>query len=167
MTTTTEKYRRIISSPPDALGANADAAVAALNSRFNPDDFHVIRGNEGLEVWLRQVNVGELSDALTSIAGEYGNAGAMAQILQSVESIRSFGVNGNKRLYVGYNDERKVVGRKEKELHRGKHFYANDHGLGRIDNPFPEAFSDQIVCGDSEAVLKQLPENYSGQVSAK
>ena len=108
---------------------------------------------------MRQVNVGELSDALTSVAGEYGNAGAMAQILQSVESIRGFGVNGNKRLYIGYNDERKVVGRKEKELRRGKHFYANDHGFSRIDNPLPAAFTNQIVCGDSEAVLKELPDN--------
>ena len=72
--------------------------MAALNSRFNPEDLHVLCGNNELEVWLRQVNVGELSDALTSVAGEYGNAGAMAQILQSVEDIRSYGANGNKRL---------------------------------------------------------------------
>ena len=157
--TTDEKYRRITFAPPDALNANADTAVAALNSRFNPEDFHVLCGNNELEVWLRQVNVGELSEAVASIAGEYGNAGAMAQILQSVENIRSYGVNGNKRLYVGYNSERKVVGRKEKELRRGKHFYANDHGFGRIDNPLPAAFTDQIVCGDSEAVLKELPDN--------
>lgn len=156
---TTEKYRRIAFTPPDALDANADEAVAALNSRFNPEDFHVLTGNDELEIWLRQVNVGELSDAITSIAGEYGNARAMAQILQSVENIRSYGVNGNKRLYVGYNSERKVVGRKEKELRRGKHFYANDHGFSRMDSPLPAAFTDQIVCGDSETVLKQLPDN--------
>ena len=156
---TTEKYRRITFAPPDALNDDVAAAVAALNSRFNPEDFHVLCGDYGLEVWLRQINVGELSDAIASIAGEYGNAGAMAQIVKEVESIRSFGVNGNKRLYVGYNDERKVVGRKEKELRRGKHFYANDHGFSRIDNPLPPEFTDQIVCGDSEEVLKQLPDN--------
>ena len=69
--------------------------------------------------------------------------------------------------WVRPDDERKVVGRKEKELRRGKHFYANDHGFSRIDNPLPSAFTDQIICGDSEEVLKQLPDNFGGQSSAK
>ena len=155
----TEKYRRIALIPAGGMDANTDAAVAALNSRFNPEDFHVVRSVDGWEVWLRQVNVVDLSDALSGVADEYGNDEVMGQVFQAVESIRSYGVNGNKRLYVGYDSERKVVGRKEKELRRGKHFYSNDHGFGRAENPLPAQFADQIVCGDSAAVLKELPDN--------
>ena len=154
-----EKYRRIGLAPSSELDANVDVAVAALNSRFSPEDFYVIRSNDELEIWLRQVNLGDLSAAVTSVSGQYGNVGLMTQILRAVEGIRSYGVNGNKRLYVGYNSERKVIGRKEKELRRGKHFYANDHGFKRTENSLPSEFADRVVCGDSEAVLKQLPDN--------
>lgn len=154
-----EKYRRIMLEPLDAPEANVDAAVAALNDRFNPDDFYVAHNGGGMEVWLRQLNLGELSAATNEVAAEYGVAATMGQVFQAVESIRSYGVNGYKRLYVGYNSERKVVGRKQKELRRGKHYYANDHGFTKTGNPIPTEFRDRIVCGDSEAVLKGLPDN--------
>ena len=154
-----EKYRRIALATPDAFNNDTEAAIVALNGRFNPDDFQVVRNVDGLEVWLRQINVADLSDALSDIANEHGSDEMMALVLQAVENIRSYGVNGNKRLYVGYNNERKVVGRKEKELRRGKHFYANDHGFSLAENPLPTPFTDQIICGDSEAILKNLPDS--------
>lgn len=154
-----EKYKLIELGPRVALSENVDEAIAALNRQFNPDDFCVVRNGADLEVWLRQVNLAELSIAAESVAFQYGSREAMAQVLRAVEDVRSFGVNGNKRLYVGYNSERKVIGRKEKELRRGKHFYANDHGFSRAENPLPSKFTDGIICGDSEVVLKELPDN--------
>ena len=154
-----EKYRRIALSSPDGLDDRADAAIAALNSRFNPDDFFVVRDGDGLEVWLRQVNLAELSAAIDAVASEHGNADALAPVLPAIEDIRSYGVNGYKRLYVGYNAERKVVGRKQKAQRRGKHYYANDHQFAKPDYPLPGNFADRIICGDSEEVLKQLPDN--------
>ena len=55
--------------------------------------------------------------------------------------------------------ERKVVDRKNKERRRGKHYYARDHTFETQENPLPETFRDQIVCGDSEALLRELPDN--------
>ena len=156
---TTEKYRRIVLELLDAPDANAEAAVAALNSRFNPDDFYVVHNGGSMEIWLRQLNLGELSAAIDAVAGEYGNGAAMGRVFQAVASVRSYGVNGSKRLYVGYNSERKVAGRKQKELRRGKHYYANDHGFIKPGNALPAAYRDRIVCGDSETVLKELPDN--------
>lgn len=68
---TTEKYRRIALEPFDAPDANTDAAVAALNSRFNPDDFYVVHNGGNMEVWLRQLNLGELSAAVEEIQANY------------------------------------------------------------------------------------------------
>ena len=152
----TEKYRRI---PVSAPGLNPASAVAELNQNFDPDDFFVTSNDEGLEVWLRQVDLVALSHAVDEISANYGETGAFDQILHAVESIKSYGINGNKRLYVGYNKERKVVGRKEKESRRGKHYYANDHGFNRAENLLPTEFENQIVCGDSEEVLRRLPDN--------
>ena len=159
MTAFADKYRRIeVGLPPSANG-RTDRAIDALNDRFHADDFYVVSGNGNLEIWLRQVNLSDLANAVDGVVSEHGARDALREVYRAVESIRSYGINGNKRLYVGYNDERKVVGRKEKELRRGKHFYANDHGYLPTDNQFPTDFNNRIICGDSEDVLKGLPDN--------
>ena len=162
----TEKYRRIEINAAETLDANADAAIASLNSRFDPEDFFVTRTHNSLEIWLRQVNLNVLSAAIHATLAEHKNAAGMspvsepmAEILPAVESIKSYGFNSNKRLYVGYNKERKVADRKQKEQRRGKHYYANNHKFPQRDNALPQSFVDQMICGDSEAVLKQLPDN--------
>ena len=155
----TEKYKRLPVETNGALNGDAEATVFALNGFFNPDDFYVAQNGESLEVWLRQVNLEELSNAVDEVAGKYGNRDMMLQILRRVEGIRSYGVNGSKRLYVGYNDERKVANRKQKEKERGKHYYAHGQGFVPGSNPLPSDFTDRMVCGDSEEVLKQLPDN--------
>ena len=155
----TDKYRCITLNSARALDADADQAVAALNRHFDPEDFFVTRNENALEVWLRQVDLKVLSEAVNNISTEYGNRGAISGILPAVEDIRSYGINGNKRLYVGYNKERKVADRKQKEQRRGKHYYANDHSFSQQNNPLPEEFTDRIICGDSETALKSLPDN--------
>ena len=155
----TSKYRQIKLNANGSLDTNANGVVNSLNSHFNPDDFFVTNSGGELDVWLRQVNLNDLSEATRKVSRQFGNEAAMSAILRAVESIKSYGINGNKRLYVGYNSERKVVDRKLKEQRRGKHYYANDHDFTKISNPLPSEFTDQVLCGDSEEVLKRLPDN--------
>ena len=155
----TEKYRLIDLDAGVSLDLKADAALGSLNRWFDPDDFEVIRNGHTLEVRLREVDLHRLSDAVGTVAHEYGNTAVMNQIFSAVQGIKSYGLNGSKRLYVGYNRERKVVARKQKEERRGKHFYANDHSHEHQTNLLPPEFMDSIVCGDSEELLKQLPDN--------
>ncbi len=155
----TEKYRRIELDATGTPSANLDASIAMLNRHFDPEDFFVTHDGDAMEVWLRQIDMNDLAAVAKDSAREHDSAGPMDAILNAVTRIRSYGINGNKRLYVGYNKERKVVGRKEKEMRRGKHFYANDHNFDRHTNLLPPDFTDRIVCGDSEEVLRQLPDN--------
>ena len=157
--TLTDKYRCIRLAASGAAGREADAAIAALNQRFDPEDFHVTRSDDALEVWLRQVDLKALSGAIDELAVKYGANGAVTEILPAVQEIRSYGINGNKRLYVGYNKERKVVDRKQKEQRRGRHYYAADHDFNKQVNALPEGWADSIVCEDSETALKKLPDN--------
>ena len=159
MTMVTDKYKLLPLELPPSTNSNVDSAIAALNGCFRPDDFYVTRNGDGVEVWLRQVNIRDLSAAVDEAAKEHDSHDAMWGVYRAVEAVHSYGVNGNKRLYVGYNDERKVAGRKEKELRRGKHYYANDHGFHKRDCELPSGYSNQIICGDSETVLKALPDN--------
>ena len=57
------------------------------------------------------------------------------------------------------NKERKVIDRKKKEIRRGKHFYANQSSFSKENKDLPAGFRNQILCGDSEDLLKKLPEN--------
>ena len=60
---------------------------------------------------------------------------------------------------VDKNKERKVKNRKQKEATRGKHYYANAHNFSEENNLLPAEFTNKIICGDSQIVLKQLPDN--------
>ncbi len=60
---------------------------------------------------------------------------------------------------IDLNKERKVKNRKQKEAERGKHYYANANGFSKKSNPLPTEFTNKIICGDSQVVLKQLPDN--------
>ncbi len=155
----TDKYRRIVLSADGALDGRTDQAIATVNKRFDPDDFFITRTGDELEVWMRQIDLAALSDAVSSALAEHDEAGPISQIIPSIESIKSYGLNGNRRLYIGYNKERKMLGRKRKERRRGKHYYANDHEFSSDTNLLPDQYIDQVVCGDSEAVLKRLPSN--------
>lgn len=55
--------------------------------------------------------------------------------------------------------ERKVINRKQKEAQRGKHYYADNHNFSRKNSGLPAEFTDKIICGDSQVVLKKLPDN--------
>ena len=155
-----ERSRRIeIALDAPADGDAAGAALAILNQRFDPDDFHVARNGGGLEIRLREIDLYALREAAEEAARLSGGTEAMRRIVEAVEGAGGYAVNAGKRLYVGYNRERKVAGRKGKERRRGKHYYANDHAFERGENALPPEFTDKIVCGDSEEVLKRLPDN--------
>ena len=155
------KYKILkLSSSGFSSEKKADEALAHLNNEFNADDFHVVLNDDNVEVWLRQVDLNELQDAVARTTRNYlAHGGALSGIFQAVEGVKSYGINGNKRLYVGYNKERKVSGRKEKEKQRGKYFYAQGNDFAREHNAVPSEMIDRIICGDSEEELKQLPDN--------
>ncbi len=152
-------YKRLALPRPVPLEEGLDQALSVLNGMFDADDFHVLRNGDRVDVWLRQVNMEDLAAAVARVESEHGNKDAMRGVFQAVEGVRSYGLNGNKRLYVGYNRERKVANRKAKVLRRGSHFYANDHAFERGDNALPASMMDRIVCADSETALRDLPDN--------
>ena len=71
---------------------------------------------------------------------------------------RSYGLRGGKRVYDGYNDERKVKDRKNKEKQRlGYETFAKD--FPRTNNALPGKYNNKIITGDSAEVLRRLPDN--------
>ncbi len=58
-----------------------------------------------------------------------------------------------------YNKERKVRHRKQKEIARGAYFYVKPGIFSTSNNALPAKYVNQILCGDSEIILKELPES--------
>jgi len=81
------------------------------------------------------------------------------KILENIGSIRSYGIRSGKRSFVDYNKERKVRDRRQKVKERGMYFYAVDNNFSKDNKDIPTDLLDKIVVGDSELLLKQLPEN--------
>ena len=80
-------------------------------------------------------------------------------ILDSIEHIKSYGLKNGKRVYVDYNNERKVQNRKEKEEKRQQFYYTKGNNFTKTNNEIPKEFEDQIICGDSQEILSKLPDN--------
>ena len=71
---------------------------------------------------------------------------------------RSYGIRGGKRIYEGYNVERKVKGRKKKEQQRlGYESFSKD--FAQDNNALPDKYRNKIIPGDSLEVLSHLPDN--------
>jgi hypothetical protein len=80
-------------------------------------------------------------------------------ILNSITNIKSYGLKSGKRVYVDYNNERKVQNRKEKKEKRQQFYYTKGNNFSTTNNEIPKDFENKIICGDSQNILSQLPDN--------
>lgn len=81
------------------------------------------------------------------------------ELICKTEAIGSYGLKSGKRIFIGYNRERKVRNRREKIVRRNSCFYASDHTFSKENNDIPNEYENQILCSDSEEILKKLPDN--------
>jgi len=84
---------------------------------------------------------------------------AVQSIFDAISGIKSYGLQNGKRLYVGYNNERKVQNRKEKEEKRQQFYYTRNNDFSKTNIEIPNEFENQIICGDSQDILSKLPDN--------
>jgi len=138
-----------------------DATLHRLFSLYPKEDIYFELTNNGLVAYLRELDFFNFKKNILSLAEKSNGdtAKLLNSILYNVEKIKSYGLKGRKRLYVGYDRERKVKNRKEKEKIRGTYYYARDNTFSKQNNKIPEQFINKIIAGDSEKILKQFPEN--------
>ena len=88
--------------------------------------------------------------------GQLYEAGYILDIIEKISRIKSYGIKGGKRVYVSYNDERKVENRQSKVSKRGLYYYAQKNNFSKKNTSLPEKFENLITCKDSEEFLKEL-----------
>lgn len=128
-------------------------------SHYPKKDIHFEIDKDSLVIHLRQLNFYDFQNNVALIRSKNGFNQILNRILENIESIKSYGLNGNKRLYVGYNKERKVKNRKDKEKERCLYYYARNHNFSKENNILPKEFVNKIITGDSAQILKKFPDN--------
>jgi DNA modification methylase len=155
----TEEYKKIVIP----LGTD-DRHLLVLSrffSHFSPEDIFFRTIDDKLIVFVKQIDFSYFLYKIRQYSQKYTEEEIriLNQIAERIREIKSYGLKGKKRLYVGYDKERKVKDRKKKEIERGKFYYARKHGFSRINNKLPKEFENKIIVGDSEEVLKKFPDN--------
>lgn len=160
--TTQMKYKKInvILSDGTLRDESVNSVFELINAQFDEAELRVVKTCAGFEIWLRELSMDRLDQVVTDLSQSDNCVSEVAQKLSnSVKGVKSYGLKGLKRVFVDYNKERKVEGRREKEEHRGRHYYTNGAIFDTKSNDVPERFNNQILCGDSEDILKKFPEN--------
>ncbi len=153
------EYRQIFLKNGELQKKNIENVVNSLNNYFPREDFYTVKHSNGIEIQLRQINIIDLYQFMDVIGNENDTKKVINKIIDAIENIRSYGIHGNKRLYVNYNAERKVLHRKKKESQRGKYYYAAGNKFDETYNNTPENMTNQMLCGDSKSILANLPDN--------
>jgi DNA modification methylase len=134
-------------------------AVELFNQTFKEDEVRIVKKNNSLVICLKEINVDSMKDKCSHIDSQTKSQ-LLGQVVEKIESVKSYGIKGQKRNYVDYNKERKVKNRGQKEVKRGQYYYTRDNGFtNTVVNTVPDKYLNRIICGDSETILKEIPEN--------
>lgn len=157
-----DRYKEITVALDNSLNDLEVAALKEFSASVPEEELSVVVGEEALTVLLKEADLKLLNEINATISDKYAlrrGDDPISKIIEGIESVKSYGIKSGKRVYVGYNDERKVKGRKAKEKKRGMYYYALDNDFSRENVECPKDFVNSIICDDSEEVLKKLPDN--------
>ena len=161
-------FLRITAKPDHPLLREEQDLITILNRTCSPQEIRFTIEKDLICSYVATLDpdsFGTILEELSEQTGlaqkyqEFGYTDPFTSILSQILSIGSYGIRYGKRIYIGYADERKVPDRKEKVATRGLHYYTRDNDFSSVRNPIPEGLNDSIQCGDSEELLKSLPDN--------
>ncbi len=160
MKTNKSGYKTVELYLDKTLSDDAKEQINRLNKAYSDDEIMLeITGSKVL-IHVHKIDVENVRATIGKINSSNNHEPILFRILDKIESIKSYGLDTNKkRVFVGYNKERKVKSRTEKTLKRGKYFYAKGADFDANNYPLPREYQNQIICGDSEHILRQLPNN--------
>lgn len=143
-----------ISIPLEAPSTEDQKAVDLFNKYFPANDAFIRREDSKVILYLKQLNFGKLEEFVQDLCSDLA-----LSIYETIAKIRSYNIKGSKRIYANYAAERKVKQRNLKEQKRDKIYYARGHNFILENKEVPADFENQIICGNSEEILRQLPDN--------
>ena len=135
--------------------------ISIINDAFPDEEFFLSFAGNKVKAYVNLLDLQRLREQVSKVENKLNLEpdNPFRKILENIESIRSYGIRSGKRSFVDYNKERKVRDRRQKVKERGMYFYAVDNNFSKDNKDIPTDLLDKIVVGDSELLLKQLPDN--------
>lgn len=151
-------YKEIVLKYDSRLDDKDLFAIRLFNESFGENEIKLENDSNRVIILLREIDINKLKDVSTRFSS-YTDKTIFQDLIHSIEQIKSYGIKGKKRNYVDYNKERKVKGRKKKEAKRSQYYYAQGNAFTKEENKFPDEYVNQIIVGDSENILNNIPDN--------
>jgi DNA modification methylase len=165
--TTDSGYRTITLALRRPLNPTEIGIIHTLENRLRNDGFFFTVNDHTVVFHYHTLDLDTFRKTIFSLLEKFSDARQspdvdstlFTDLLARIDDVRSYGIRDGKRVYVGYDRERKVKDRKEKVVKRCSYYYARAHQFTSEVNPVPAEFLDTIICGDSAEVLKKIPSN--------
>jgi DNA modification methylase len=125
--------------------------LLSIRNLFNKKDLRVEVNGDDIYFFVRRLNLEKIQNLIN------GNESLSRLLELLISKLGSYTIEGQYRVYKGFNSEKKVKKRKQKAKKRGRIFYAKK--FDKPENLFPEKYTNKIICGDSEKILKEFPDN--------
>ena len=149
---------KTVALPGDWPSIEVQSLISTLNAELEPG-LSIEGAQDGgqIAIKLHEIDLRHVKALCHELAKSAVEQAAADEVIAAIESVKSYGMKGGKRLYGNYNAERKVKGRKKKEQQRHAQFYAKDFQKNIAQ--LPSKYENKFICGDSEEVLSKLPDN--------
>lgn len=155
-------YKTIEIPLNNSLNNKEKEIIKEVSLRYPKKDTYLEYEQNKIIAHIHSLDVNNFKNTINELSNKYelnNPENPFKQVIQEIENIKSYGIKGKKRIFIDYNKERKVIGREGKEKKRGIYYYAQDNNFSRENCSLPHEYENKIICGNSECVLKQLPDN--------
>jgi DNA modification methylase len=158
-----DKYKKLVIKIHTPLHSDEVKILNKVQKKFSKNGFRLDIEEFQIILYLHSIDFTAFEKYINELLGNADeksvNNSVFSDIIHEIAKIKSYGIKGKKRVYVTYNNERKVEGRQSKVERRGLYYYAQKNNFSKKNNDLPKKIENLIINKDSEAVLKQLPDN--------
>ena len=154
-------FRELALSPPNLPPERARKIADEFNRCFGEDEIRLRCNGKGATVLLRRLDMNLLGEVVRDLSARHNlpEQNLLAEMQGAIAAVGSYATRNGRREFVGFNRERKVRNRADKEKKRGKLADARAAGFSRENRELPPEFQNKIVCADSAEFLRKLPDN--------
>jgi len=162
------KAQHVLLSLPleKSLNKTQKEIISQIEKKFKNNGFFFEIDTYYLHLYLKSIDVTGFKefvldrlDGIKNINDRKSLQQIFFELFEKIESVKSYGIKGKKRIYVDYNKERKVENRQHKVKKRGSFYYTENNGFEKVVNELPSHYRNKVIAGDSEIVLRDLPDN--------
>ena len=161
MTMPEADFRKLALSPPNLPPERARKIADEFNRCFGEDEVRLRCNGRGATVLLRRLDMNLLDEVVRDLSARHNlpEQNLLAEMQGAIAAVGSYATRNGRREFVGFNRERKVRNRADKEKKRGKLADARAAGFSRENRELPPEFQNKIICADSAEFLRKLPDN--------